>query len=59
MAGGPPQGVLICDEVGSGVVPTDPEDRAWREAVGRICCELAPHAEAVYRVTCGLGMRLK
>ena len=54
-----PQGVLICDEVGSGVVPTDPEDRAWREAVGRICCELAPHAEAVYRVTCGLGMRLK
>lgn len=54
-----PEGVLICDEVGCGVVPMDKEDRAWREAVGRICCELAPHAEAVYKVTCGLGLRLK
>ena len=50
---------VLCREVGCGLVPAVPEDRAWREAVGRICCELAPHAEAVYRVTCGLGMRLK
>lgn len=56
---GHPEGVLICDEVGCGVVPIDREERAWRELVGRICCELAERAEAVYRVQCGLGARLK
>lgn len=51
--------VVICDEVGCGVVPADREQRARREAVGRLCIELARQAEAVYRVQCGLGMRLK
>ena len=41
-----PEGVIICDEVGCGVV-------------GRICCELAEQAAAVYRVCCGLGAQLK
>jgi adenosyl cobinamide kinase/adenosyl cobinamide phosphate guanylyltransferase len=54
-----PDGVLICDEVGCGVVPMDGTDRAWREQVGRICCELAERAEAVYRVSCGLGEKIK
>ncbi len=54
-----PDGVIICDEVGCGVVPMDREERAWRELVGRICCELAERAQAVYRVQCGLGARLK
>ena len=54
-----PDGVLICDEVGCGVTPLDREDRAWREKVGRICCTLAQKAEAVYRVYCGLEVRLK
>ena len=54
-----PDGVVICDEVGCGVVPVDREDRAWRERVGRTCCRLAEKAGAVYRVTCGLGARLK
>ncbi len=54
-----PEGVVICDEVGCGVVPVDREERAWRELVGRICCELAEQAQAVYRVQCGLGVRLK
>ena len=54
-----PDGVVICDEVGCGVVPLDREDRAWREKVGRVCCRLAEKAAAVYRVTCGLGARLK
>lgn len=54
-----PQAVIICDEVGSGVVPIDPGDRAWRETVGRTCCALAKKADAVYRVTCGLGVRIK
>ena len=54
-----PEGVVICDEVGCGVVPMDREERAWREQVGRTCCRLAERAAAVYRVTCGLGVRLK
>ena len=54
-----PEGVVICDEVGCGVVPMDREEHAWREQVGRTCCRLAERAAAVYRVTCGLGVRLK
>jgi len=27
--------------------------------VGRLCCDLAREAEAVYRLQCGLAMRLK
>ena len=54
-----PDGVVICDEVGCGVVPLDRDERAWRELVGRICCELAEQAAAVYRVCCGLGAQLK
>ena len=54
-----PDGVIICDEVGSGVVPMEPKDRAWRETVGRTCCALAKKAESVYRVICGMGVKLK
>ena len=54
-----PGGVLICDEVGCGVTPLAREDRDWREQVGRTCCRLAAEAEAVYRVYCGLGVRIK
>ena len=41
------------------VTPLDREDRDWRELVGRTCCALAETAEAVYRVHCGLGVRIK
>ena len=54
-----PDGVVICDEVGCGVTPLDRTDREWRERVGRICCTLAEKADAVYRVQCGLEVRLK
>ena len=54
-----PEGVLIWDEVGCGVTPLDRGEREWRELTGRICCELAESAQAVYRVRCGLGVRLK
>ncbi len=51
--------VIICREVGCGVIPMDGEERLRREAVGRLGCRLAQQAEAVYRVSCGLSMRLK
>ena len=54
-----PDLILICDEVGCGVVPVDPAQRAWREDVGRLCCRLAQRAERVERIFCGLPMTLK
>ena len=54
-----PDIILICDEVGCGVVPVDRDQRAWREDVGRLCCRLARRAERVERIFCGLPMTLK
>ena len=54
-----PEVILLCREVGCGVVPVDPEQRARREAVGRLCCRLAARAERVERIFCGLPMVLK
>ena len=54
-----PDVVILCDEVGCGVVPIDPGERSWREAVGRLCCVLARRADRVERIFCGLSMVLK
>ena len=54
-----PQAVLVSDEVGYGVVPVDAFERAYREAVGRICTELAAYSSRVTRVICGTGMVIK
>ncbi len=51
--------VIVCNELGSGIVPMDPLDRTWRETTGRVCCDLAKTAEAVYRVNCGIAQRIK
>lgn len=54
-----PEIILICREVGCGVVPVDPAQRARREAVGRLCCRLAARAARVERIFCGLPQVLK
>lgn len=54
-----PDTIYISDEVGCGVVPIDPFEREWREAVGRTCVALAERAEEVERIFCGLPMKLK
>ena len=54
-----PKVILICDEVGAGVVPMKREERDWRETVGRLCCELAKEADRVERIICGIGVRVK
>ena len=54
-----PDAVIICNELGSGVVPADAFDREWREAVGRLCCGIAREAEQVHRVVCGIGTVIK
>ena len=51
--------VVIATEVGGGVVPADPEERAAREAAGRLACLLADRADRVIRVFCGIPTVLK
>lgn len=51
--------VVICNEVGSGVVPVDKTERAAREATGRLCVSLAERAEKVIRICCGIPMIIK
>ena len=50
---------VIATEVGCGVVPLDPEERALREAAGRLACCLADRADCVIRICCGLPQVLK
>ncbi|MBR6156397.1 MAG: bifunctional adenosylcobinamide kinase/adenosylcobinamide-phosphate guanylyltransferase [Lachnospiraceae bacterium] len=54
-----PEIILLCDEVGMGIVPMDKRDREYREAVGRTMCVAAQKAEKVYRVICGIGEKIK
>ncbi len=51
--------VVICNEVGSGIVPMAKEDRNMREATGRLCILLAKEAKKVIRIVCGLPVVLK
>lgn len=51
--------IVTCSEVGAGIVPLDAQERAWREAVGRMSCELANQAEVVVRMVCGIPVVLK
>ena len=51
--------VVICTEVGAGVVPIDPEERAFRESAGRLAVALADRAACVVRVVCGIPQEHK
>ena len=54
-----PNTILICDELGNGIVPLEKMERIWREQTGRLMIELAGQAERVEHILCGLGQRLK
>lgn len=51
--------IVICDELGCGVVPVERENEDWREFTGRLCCDLAAEADAVIRVIAGLPQVIK
>ena len=51
--------IIICDEIGNGIVPLDKFEREYRERVGRILTQLAKRAEEVERVLCGIGQKIK
>lgn len=54
-----PDIILICDEVGGGIVPLKKEDRIYRETVGRALCYAVKKSDRVERVMCGIGQCLK
>ena len=54
-----PDLIIVCREVGSGVVPLARGERIYRETVGRTCTQLASFCSLVIRVTCGIETVLK
>ena len=51
--------IVICNEIGCGIVPASYADRNYRETVGRVCVELARRAEKVIRICSGIPAVLK
>ena len=51
--------VVICSEVGSGVIPADRAERIGREATGRLCVLLAQKAACVVRMVSGIPTVIK
>jgi adenosyl cobinamide kinase/adenosyl cobinamide phosphate guanylyltransferase len=51
--------VVVCDEVGSGVIPLEKARRLGREATGRLCCLLAKEATRVVRLVAGIPTVIK
>lgn len=54
-----PDITIICDELGTGVIPIAKEDRELQESVGRIQCQLAKRSDKVYRVHCSIPVLIK
>ena len=51
--------ILISNEVGQGIVPSNPEVRAFRDHQGRLNQTLAEHCERVIEVRVGMPVLLK
>ena len=51
--------IVVCDEVGCGVIPLEKRDRQAREAIGRLCVLLAKNADGVVRVIAGIPTVIK
>ncbi|MCD8120405.1 MAG: bifunctional adenosylcobinamide kinase/adenosylcobinamide-phosphate guanylyltransferase [Lachnospiraceae bacterium] len=54
-----PDVIIICDEVGNGIVPVEKEERLYREQVGRSCQWLAAKSRRVVRIVCGCKQVIK
>lgn len=54
-----PNIIIICNEVGNGIVPLSQTERVWRETVGKIMCSLVKEADHMERICCGLSQCLK
>lgn len=54
-----PSVIIIMDEVGSGIIPLERQERLYREQAGAVGCLLARQAESVVRVVCGIAVSIK
>ena len=54
-----PSWLIVSDEIGNGIVPVEKDIREWRECTGRILCDLAKDADEVYRIHCGIPVKIK
>lgn len=54
-----PDIIIVSDEIGYGIVPADRFEREYRETAGRVCTELAVYADKVFRIVCGIGVKMK
>ena len=54
-----PTAIVICTDISCGIVPMSPQDREWREAVGRSMAVLSKEAAEVVRIFCGIPTVLK
>ena len=53
------QCVILCEEIGGGIVPLDAFRRLWRDETGRVYQYLTAEADIVDRVFAGLALRIK
>jgi len=51
--------IVICNDISCGIVPVDPLERAWREAVGRAMAAMARESDEVVRLFCGIATVIK
>lgn len=51
--------VIICDEIGNGIVPFEQREREYRDITGKILIGLAGRADGVERIICGIAQKIK
>jgi len=51
--------IIVCDDISCGIVPMSPEERQWRESVGRCLGLLSGNADSVIRLFCGIAGVIK
>ena len=54
-----PDCVILINDVGSGIIPMEKQERIWRENVGRAGCILAEQSSTVIRLICGIPTAIK
>jgi adenosylcobinamide kinase/adenosylcobinamide-phosphate guanylyltransferase len=51
--------IIVSNELGSGIVPMEPESRLYRDMVGLAHQTLGAHASSVYLVVAGIPLKIK
>ncbi len=51
--------IIICDEIGNGIIPIDENEVRYRELTGRLGIMIAKKADSVERIICGIAQKIK